>query len=128
MKSFSLSPQGILFLIGAIGYPLLELLWRGHTHWTMSLAGGICMVLLLTVSRLPLSHPILWLLGALSITAVEFAVGCIVNRWLGWGVWDYSELPLNVWGQISLPFSLVWFVLSIPGIAFCRMIDGILLR
>ena len=128
MKLSVTSPFGIMFIFGAIGYPLLELLWRGRTHWTMSLAGGICTVLLLTVSRLPLSRPILWLLGALSITAVEFAVGCIVNRWLDWGVWDYSKLPLNVWGQISLPFSLLWFVLSIPGIAFCRTIDGILLK
>ena len=128
MKMSVSFPFGIMFIFGAIGYPLLELLWRGRTHWTMSLAGGICTVLLLTVSRLPLSRPILWLLGALSITAVEFSVGCIVNRWLGWGVWDYSDLPLNVWGQISLPFSLLWFVLSIPGIAVCRMIDGILLK
>ena len=128
MKLSVTSPFGIMFIFGAIGYPLLELLWRGRTHWTMSIAGGLCTVLLLVVSRLPLPSPILWLLGALSITAVEFAVGCIINRWLSWDVWDYSQLPLNVCGQISLPFSLIWFALSIPGIAFCRTIDGILLK
>lgn len=128
MKLLSVPPAGVLFIVGAIGYPLLELLWRGRTHWSMSLAGGICMVLLLLISRLPLSRPILWLCGALAITTVEFAIGCVVNRWLHLGVWDYSELPLNLWGQISLPFSLLWFALSIPGIALCRVIDYGLLR
>lgn len=128
MKLFSFSPSGVLFLLGALGYPLLELLWRRRTHWSMALAGGICMVLLLIVSRLPLSKPLMWLLGALSITLVEFAVGCIVNRWIGLDVWDYSKLPLNLLGQISLPFSLVWFALSIPGIALCQVIDNVLPR
>ena len=31
-----------VFSIGAAGYSLLEILWRGNTHWTMTLAGGIC--------------------------------------------------------------------------------------
>ena len=31
-----------LFLfVGGISYGLLELLWRGRTHWTM-LLGGVC--------------------------------------------------------------------------------------
>lgn len=128
MKLFSFSPSGVLFLLGALGYPLLELLWRRRTHWSMALAGGICMVLLLIVSRLPLSKPLMWLLGALSITLVEFAVGCIVNRWLHLGVWDYSALPFNLLGQISLPFTLLWFGLSIPGISLCQIIDNVLPR
>ncbi len=128
MKLFSVPPEGVLFILGAIGYPLLELLWRGRTHWSMSLAGGLCLVLLLIISRIPLPRPFLWLLGALAITGVEFAIGCIVNRWLHLGVWDYSALPLNLLGQISLPFSLIWFALSIPGIALCRAIDHGILR
>lgn len=128
MKLFSFPPEGAIFILGALGYPLLELLWRRRTHWSMSLAGGICMVLLLIVSRLPFSQPILWILGALSITAVEFTIGCIVNRWLHLGVWDYSALPFNLLGQISLPFTLLWFGLSIPGISLCQIIDNVLPR
>ena len=33
-----------LFLVGAGGYCLLELLWRGRTHWTMALTGGAVLV------------------------------------------------------------------------------------
>ncbi len=123
MKSIRWTPPILLFGFGALCYPLIELAWRGYSHWTMALAGGIVMVILFSVSRLPLALPLLWLIGALSITAIEFAVGCLVNRWLGWDVWDYSTLPLNLLGQICLPFTGVWFLLSIPAIGLCRLTE-----
>ncbi|MGM9647022.1 MAG: hypothetical protein ACI3YH_02690 [Eubacteriales bacterium] len=113
----------LLFLLGAVGYPLIELAWRGRTHWTMSLAGGISMVLLLLISRAALPLPVLWILGALAITAVEFAIGCVVNLGLGWNIWDYSMLPMNLLGQICLPFTAVWFILSIPAVSLCQIIE-----
>ena len=113
----------LLFLLGAVGYPLIELLWRGRTHWTMSLAGGVSMVLLLYISRTALPLPLMWISGALAITAVEFAIGYVVNVRLGWEIWDYSRLPMNLLGQVCLPFSSVWLVLSIPAISLCQMID-----
>lgn len=116
-------PQYLLvFIIGALLYSLIEIIWRGYTHWTMTLTGGFCMVLLLLISGLPVSLPIKWVMGALSITVIEFAVGCVVNRWLHWEVWDYSALPFNLLGQVSLPFTGVWFLLSIPGIALCTLL------
>lgn len=116
----------LLFLLGAVGYPIIELLWRGRTHWTMSLAGGLAMVLLLQISRTPLPLPLMWLSGALAITAVEFTIGCVVNLGLGWDVWDYSKLPLNLLGQVCLPFTAVWFILSIPGIALCQFLERLI--
>lgn len=119
--SISILPtSALLFLLGAVGYPLIELLWRGRTHWTMSLAGGLAMVLLLQISRTALPLPLMWVAGALAITAVELAIGYVVNVRLGWAVWDYSALPLNLMGQICLPFTAVWLLLSIPGIALCQ--------
>ena len=117
--------SALLFSIGLLGYPIIELLWRGRTHWTMALAGGLSMVLLLWISRTALPLPFMWGLGALAITTVEFAIGYVVNIRLGWGVWDYSALPLNIAGQICLPFTAIWFVLSIPGIALCQYLDRI---
>ena len=38
--------NGILFGIGAIGYSLIELAFRGRTHWTMAVTGGGCAVAL----------------------------------------------------------------------------------
>lgn len=78
------------------------------------------MVLLLQISRTALPLPLMWVAGALAITAVELAIGYVVNVRLGWAVWDYSALPLNLMGQICLPFTAVWLLLSIPGIALCQ--------
>ena len=54
------------------------------------------------------------LMCAALITAVELLAGCVFNLWLGWRIWDYSKAPLNLWGQICLPFFLLWFLLCIP--------------
>ena len=45
------------------------------------------------------------------VTFVEFCAGCVLNLWLGLDIWDYSDIPFNLLGQICLPFSLVWWVL-----------------
>ena len=95
-----------IFTIGGLSYALIEILWRGYTHWTMIITGGICFVVLFRVfSRI--THAKLWqkcAAGAAIITAIEFAAGCIVNLWLQMDVWDYSFLPLNLFGQVCLLF------------------------
>ncbi len=58
------------------------------------------------------------LIGGAIITAVEFITGCIINLWLKWDVWDYSNLPFNILGQICLPFFFIWVFLSAPAILF----------
>lgn len=106
----------IVFLLGAVGYSGLEVLWRGYTHWTMAITGGICFLLLYTLNH-KMAHAKLWkkcLVGSLVITTVEFTVGCIVNLMLGWNVWDYSRLGPNILGQVSLVYSLLWFLLCTP--------------
>jgi uncharacterized membrane protein len=51
---------------------------------------------------------------AAAITAVEFAVGAVVNLWWGMEVWDYSSLFGNLFGQICPLYSFLWFLLCIP--------------
>ena len=55
-------------------------------------------------------------IGTAIITVLEFMAGIIVNIILGWDVWDYSNVPLNILGQICLPFCIIWFFLSLPAI------------
>ena len=50
--------------------------------------------------------------GAIIITLLELIVGTIVNIILGWNVWDYSNLPGNLWGQTCPQFTVLWFFLS----------------
>ena len=109
----------ILGIIGGAVYVLLEMLWRGFSHWTMFLLGAVCFILIGLVNEVyEWDTPLLlqMLCGCAIITALEFITGCIVNLWLGWNVWDYSELPCNLWGQISLFSSIVWVGLSLVGI------------
>ena len=106
-----------VLLIGGLLYGLIELLFRGHTHWTMVVTGGLCFAfiyLMSTRSDLPLI--LKCLTAALFITAVEFVVGCIVNRRFRLDVWDYSNKRYNVLGQVCPLFTVVWFFLSFPGV------------
>lgn len=111
--------QTILFGIGGLLYVFVEMLWRGYSHWTMFLVGGLCFVLIGLINEvIPCEMPLVWqmIIGAAIITSVEFVSGCIINLWLGWNVWDYSELPFNALGQICLPFTFLWFLISAVGI------------
>ena len=108
-----------LGVIGSIIYMSLEILWRDYTHWTMGVLGGICFICLGLINEIlswetPLALQML--IGSTIITILEFITGCIVNLWLGWNVWDYSGLPLNLLGQICLPFSILWYFVSAIGI------------
>ena len=104
----------VCFLIGGVGYGLLELIWRGHTHPTMILAGGICFIIFAIIADKFYTLPLLIkaMLAAISVTAVELVFGLVFNRALGLEVWDYSNMPLNLFGQICAPFSLLWCVLG----------------
>jgi uncharacterized membrane protein len=116
-----------IFSIGAVGYAIIELAWRARTHWTMMITGGICFMIIYTlskISRIPLAYKCA--IGAISITVVEFIVGCIVNRSLGWGVWDYSNMEFNIMGQVCLLFSIIWYLICIPALYICKLLDNTL--
>ena len=106
----------VLFLLGGTGYSLIEIFWRGYSHWSMFLLGGLCLLLLTEIPFCKSPYP-LWkrcLAGAGIITLMEFAAGCFVNLIMGWKIWNYSNLPCNLCGQICLPFTSLWFLLCVP--------------
>lgn len=108
-----------LAAIGGGLYVLIELLARGRSHWTMALLGGLCFLCIGAINEyVPWTLGLIWqmLLGAGIITVLELLTGLLVNVWLGWGVWDYSNMPINLWGQICLPYSLLWCLISLPAI------------
>lgn len=111
----------VLWCIGGLLYILCELIFRGHTHWTMFIVGGICFVSIGAINELlPWEMPI-WqqaVIGAAIVTSIEFISGCIINIWLEWAVWDYSDMPFNVLGQVCLLFTGIWILISIVAIIF----------
>ena len=115
----------LVYILGGLLYACIELLWRGWTHWTMVLCGGLCFLLMYLISSLSLSIYKKCVLSAAAICLVEFITGCIVNLHLKWQVWDYSDLPFNILGQICPQFLLVWLVLSLPGLLFCSALRKI---
>lgn len=105
----------VLFMAGGGLYCLFEIAWRGRTHPSMLFVGGLCFILIGSINNIfSWSLGMVWqcLIGAALVTAVELVSGLILNVWLGLGVWDYSNMPLNLMGQICLPYSLLWILLS----------------
>ena len=94
-----------LFLIGGALYYCIEILW-----------GGICFVIIGGLNNyIPWEMP-MWkqgLVGALFVTGMELVVGIPLNLMMGLHIWDYSSLPFNLLGQICLPFTVLWFLLSL---------------
>lgn len=112
--------HSVLFLIGGTVYIIIEILWRkamgSHpTHWTMFILGGLCFLLVGAINEcFPWETP-MWkqcIIGTSIILLLEFVFGCILNLWLGLNIWDYSNTPLNLLGQISLPFAVAWYFLT----------------
>ena len=109
----------ILFVFGGAVYFLIEILWRGYSHWTMFLLGGLCFVIVGAINNFipwEMKFEKQMAIGAIIITILEFIVGVVVNLILKWNIWDYSMLPFNILGQICIPFSTIWYFLSIIGI------------
>jgi hypothetical protein len=101
------------FTAGFTGYPLLELLWRGRTHWSMALAGGLALLLLFPICTKKGVRLICCKTAAV-ITAIELVFGILFNIILRKNVWDYSKMQFNLWGQICLPYCLLWLLLGYP--------------
>lgn len=104
----------ILFIIFGFMYCGIEILWRGYTHPSMFVVGGLCCLLVGLINEITPKMPMIWqcLLSSLIIITIEFISGCFLNLYLGLGVWDYSNQPFNLWGQICLSFTFIWFFLS----------------
>lgn len=106
-------------------YFFIEVVWKtlqGRAEmisWTMF---ALAIVLAVPLERfgaeLSWDMPLIWQSGicAVAITVVEFVTGLVLNVWLGFAVWDYSNLPGNIMGQICPQFLILWFFLSAVGI------------
>lgn len=115
-KMNEIKRDGAVFLTGAAGYTLLEILWRGHSHWSMAAAGGISLMVLLKTFKKLSAAPIYFksIVGGGIITAIEFGFGVVFNLILGMNVWDYSAVRGNILGQICPVYSALWCLICVP--------------
>ncbi len=122
MKKSALHQAGkalVLFCIGAVVYALIEILWRGYTHWTMAVIGGALFLMIGGINNwLSWDMPLCLqaIIGSLMVTGAELISGIVLNIWLGLGIWDYSQMPFNFLGQICPQFTFAWMGLSLIAI------------
>ena len=112
----------LMWTWGGAAYFLLEVAYktaRGEPErisWTMLvLAAILCIPIERAGAEMPWDVP-LWMQAAgcaVLVTATELIAGLILNVWLGLGVWDYSELWGNLWGQICPQFAAIWWGLCL---------------
>ena len=113
----------LLFYTGGAVYLSLELLYRGRSHGSMFLAGGLCFLLIGHLNRVEpkLPLPLRTVAGALIVTMVELAAGMAVNR--QYQVWDYRDQPGNFMGQICPLFTALWIPLSLAAVLLFERMD-----
>ncbi len=116
--------NSVLFYTGGASYLTLELLFRGRSHGSMFMAGGLCFLLIGHLNHVKprLSLPFRAVTGALIVTMVEFAAGLLVNR--EYAVWDYRDQPMNVMGQICPVFTALWVPLSLVAIFLYQQMES----
>lgn len=114
----------ILFSIGGSIYISIEIIYRSlmdkpPTHWVMFVLGGLAFLIIgMLNEHIDWEMPF-WLqvlIGTAVVLVLEFIFGCVLNLWLGLAIWDYSNMPFNLLGQICLPFALIWSVLVVIAI------------
>lgn len=108
--------------VGGLVYYLIEIFYRGHSHPSMFILGGLCLVLVGLLNELfsfDMYFELQVLIGDVIVLLGEFSTGLIVNVWLGLGVWDYSDLKFNIMGQICPQFALLW----LPIVAVAILMD-----
>ena len=117
-KFFYAAEYIFVFLTGAILYSITEIVYRAYTHITMFFAGGICFLLIYMCEKYLYGKKLFYrcCVYALMITTVEFIFGVIFNIVLKLNVWDYSQEPLNIMGQVCPGFVLMWMGISVPAI------------
>lgn len=113
-----------VFLTGGTIYAMIEVLTRGYTHWSMLITAGVAMMI---IYHRHITHENDGILtkcfyGCIVITLCEFTAGVILNLILHWNIWDYSNMYLNILGQICPTYMSAWFLLSLPAAYICEFV------
>lgn len=118
--------NSVLYYTGGLCYLTLELLWRGRSHGSMFLAGGLCFLLIGNLKKILPGTPLALraAAGSVLVTTVELGFGLAVNR--DYLVWDYRDQPGNFMGQICPLFSILWIPVSLAAILLFDRLDQFL--
>lgn len=109
---------------------LLRMNWnlRGSTSPWMMLDYGLFGIILMPVAE-PLKRrgvplPARAFLYMLVIFLVEYVSGVIFHFGMGLRIWDYSNKPLNLHGQITLYYAPGWYLLGLVAESLYKRVDA----
>ena len=89
----------VLWAVGGCIYYGIEVLFRGFSHISMFMLGGLCMQFFTWQGRLTEwqdALPRQITRCTIFVVSMEFITGIIVNKWYHLAVWDYSDMPLQL--------------------------------
>ena len=126
----------VIWLTGGIVYYFAEILFRGFSHFSMLICGGLCFLLVGNIGNLILNSKDniiisiikIMLIGTMIITTLEYITGMIVNVKYNLKVWDYSDMKYNVNGQICLLYSFFWALISLICVYVYNVIEEYLFK
>lgn len=105
----------LFFIMGSIYY-IIEILFDGSSHWSMALCGGIAGVIGGGINeykqKMKIWKQCILITGIILI--LEYITGYYVNIKMKLNVWNYSDMPCNINGQICLTYGLIWFFVISP--------------
>jgi len=100
-------------------YVIIELCYRGMSDITMMFCASICVLPMIFLNNwygYDMDLLAQAFVSALFCTIMEFIFGIIFNA--EHTIWNYSNMWLNIRGQICPLFFLVWMLISVPIIFF----------
>lgn len=87
---------------------------RGFLHGSMlPIYGCGALIVLLCTIRVRDHVVLIFLLGMVGATILEYLTGAGMERLFRVRYWDYSRLPMNLHGYVCLPVSLGWGMFSV---------------
>ena len=132
MKKF-IGKLGLFLSCGFI-YCMIEILFRGWSHWSMFVLTGFLGVFCVDSINNTLSfdcdYIVQILISTILCTIGEGISGIILNVWLQLNVWDYSKMAFGTFffGQCNVLFCFAWMLIISIIIFYCDAYNYYILK
>ena len=132
MKKF-IGKLGLFLSCGFI-YCMIEILFRGWSHWSMFVLTGFlgvfCIDSINNVLSFDCDYIVQILISTILCTIGEGISGIILNIWLQLNVWDYSKMTFGTFffGQCNVLFCFAWALIISVVIFYCDAYNYYILK
>ena len=132
MKKF-IGKLGLFLSCGFI-YCMIEILFRGWSHWSMFVLTGFlgvfCIDSINNVLSFDCDYIVQILISTILCTIGEGISGIILNVWLQLNVWDYSKMTFGTFffGQCNVLFCFAWALIISVVIFYCDAYNYYILK